>query len=300
MIHVVYITEDNAVWGMDAGTFKKLNADWTAMSDTDKAVLLAGVDDGPASVDNLSIIKRFRVVSYWTGENAVGLALDGTGSAAKWTQLETDGEGLYQPECVVRAVPKPQVVVPRGLLPLTGATAIEGASIDAVTTGKAAALTAVTNDLKTYKVYDSESATWKDIDITDADAFAAGGMAASSVKDIPKSAWNEMGTGGIAFAYLLDKTDAMEECSVTSLSITLTMLGRWDKAFNGTDYYGGYTSASTLSVTFLKDGSYKINYTDPDKDNTAESFSEPIGLSLTGTGSEATWTYVDTKGDNLK
>ena len=295
MMKYIYVTESDVPYGTVNGTFKKLADAFSTMTDTDKGTLFASLDDGVATVASLAILGRFQAYAWWQGENAIGIARPSVNGTGDWIQTEQDGQGVYTPHCYIEAVPVAQVVLPKGLLPLDGVSAIVSADVVTVTNGDGAVHLAVTTDLTTYKTYDFENSAWKDVDVTNAETFHKEGIESSKLSAIPSTAWDELGLDGLAFAYVLDEQATGDLAAVSKIALTLTMNGRWDEALNGTDYHAGYTSPTNLNVIFLQNGSYKINYTDGGEGD-ATSTQIPFGLANLDVD---TWAYVDTKGDNI-
>ena len=295
MIKFLYVTEADVPYGTVDGTFKKVADAYSTLTDTEKGTLFASLDDGVATVSSLAILGRFKAYAWTQGENAIGIArpsVDGTGD---WVQTEKDGQGTYVPHCYIEAVPTAQVVLPKALLPLDGASAIVSADVVTVLVGDGAVHLAVTTDMTNYKTYDFDNSAWADVDVTNAETFHKSGIDASKLSAIPATAWAELGLNGLAFAYCLDEQATGDVAAVSKITLTLTMTGRWDEALNGTDYHAGYTSPTNLNVTFLQNGSYKLNYTDGG-DGKPTSAQLPFGLANIDTD---TWAYVDTKGDHL-
>ena len=158
---------------------------------------------------------------------------------------------------VITAVPQDQVIVAKGLLPLTGIKSLDSVKLKNTTTGSAVIKVAVTNNLKDYYTYNA--GTFSAIDITNKSDFLTNGILPTTLESITDSEWKSFGTD-IGFAYILSQTVSTESCYIDSLEMLMTLSGSWWKAIHGTDYDYGYISNNTLEVDLLKDGSYKINY----------------------------------------
>ena len=158
---------------------------------------------------------------------------------------------------VITAIPQDQVIVAKGLLPLTGIKSLDSVALKNTTTGSAVIKVAVTNNLKDYYTYNA--GTFSAIDITNKSDFLTNGILPTTLESITDSEWKSFGTD-IGFAYILSQTVSTESCYIDSLEMLMTLSGSWWKAIHGTDYDYGYISNNTLEVDLLKDGSYKINY----------------------------------------
>ena len=158
---------------------------------------------------------------------------------------------------VITAIPQDQVIVSKGLLPLTGIKSLDSVKLKNTTTGSAVIKVAVTNNLKDYYTYNA--GTFSAIDITNKSDFLTNGILPTTLESITDSEWKSFGTD-IGFAYILSQTVSTESCYIDSLEMLMTLSGSWWKAIHGTDYDYGYISNNTLEVDLLKDGSYKINY----------------------------------------
>ena len=53
-----------------------------------------------------------------------------------------------------------------------------------------------------------------------------------------------------------------DTCKTDNLTLQVDMKGSWQSALKGTDFNYGYPANDQLKVVLLKDGSYKINYTE--------------------------------------
>ena len=158
---------------------------------------------------------------------------------------------------VITAIPQDQVIVSKGLLPLTGIKSLDSVKLKNTTTGSAVIKVALTNNLKDYYTYNA--GTFSAIDITNKSDFLTNGILPTTLESITDSEWKSFGTD-IGFAYILSQTVSTESCYIDSLEMLMTLSGSWWKAIHGTDYDYGYISNNTLEVDLLKDGSYKINY----------------------------------------
>lgn len=216
-------------------SFQKLADDWTALSDSEKIALFTATEGEVPTVDELKTIGKFKIMSY--------------------------AEDNDTPLCVVSAVPKEQIILPKSLINLHAYETVHSiAMTSTVASDTASVKVAFTKDLESYIVYDKATATWIDADISSVDTFTAAGMDISDVAGIPEEKVNELGMNGFAVALLMSVTDITDTCTVSALTLNVDKKATWNKAVYGTDFTYGYPNTDVLEVQLLTDGSYKINY----------------------------------------
>lgn len=301
---VIYVKSDTGVaYAKSNGTFGAVSAAWTTLTDAEKSVVLTSVEEGTATPAELLALEKFKVYAYTEGDCIAGIARPVDNGTEDWAVTEDDGgEEIYQPTCEIYALPEPQIVLPSGLLPFDGVSFLDKVEVESLCDSANKITVAVTSDLENYKTYDFTAAAWQDIDVASTEDMLENGIAAENLGNVPAAAWAELGTDGIGFAYCLQQTDYDLPCEVMKLSLTVSLIGRWDKAINGTDYRYGYIDhgGTSINVTFLKSGSYKINYTNADSTRETSSFQEPFGLSFAQEYSaDQEFVYVDSRGDDL-
>lgn len=220
-----------------SSAFTKLTDNWSALTETEKTAMFEATNHEVPTLENLKTLDKFKVL----------------------TLFDLPDQQMLR----VRAVPKPQLVLPKGLIPLDSFAGIKQVKATATVSTSAACRILVTTDLSSYYTYDAAAEQWTevDIDITDAPTITAG-IEAVDLANIPAVAWNAMisGAKGIGFAYLLDLQQTADVCEVDELHMTVDMKGSWDMALPGTDYTYGYPLNTVLRVTLKTDGDYKINY----------------------------------------
>lgn len=236
IINQVYLsTTGGRVYGMSNGTFQQLAPDWNTLSDEEKVALFTATNGETPTVDELKTIGKFKILTY-SEDNALV-------------------------ECTVSAVPKDQLVLPKKLINLGGYEVVHSVAVtSATTTPNSSVKVAFTKDLTTYIAYDKETATWRNVDVTDVNTFSTNAMDASEVANIPEAKITELGMNGFAVAYSLSETNVTDSCAVTALTIVADKKAPWNKVVYGTDATYGYPNSDVLEVRLLTNGSYKINY----------------------------------------
>lgn len=303
MIKVIYVESDSdKAYGLVSGVFMSVATSWSTLSDADKLTAYQKCDEGTATVDTLRVLGKFKAYVYSTGNNVVGISRPTANGTGDWTQTQTDGGETYAPHCIITALPQAQIVTPKALMPLYGASAIQSVAMTGTVTDDSTIAVAVTTDLSAYKTYNFDAKAWQDIDATSSTALLASGIPIAKVADIPASAWAEFGTEGLAFVYCIKQSTLDNSTAhIDRTSLTMSLIGRWDKAINGADYRYGYLAGNGVSInaTFLKPGSYKINYTNADSTRTVESGQEAFGFALEEGNTDDNGILVDSKGDTL-
>lgn len=303
MIKIIYVeSETDKAYGLVTGIFTNVANGWGSLGDADRLTAYQKCDEGTAAVDTLRVLGKFKAYTYSTGDNVVGISRPVANGSGAWTQTQEDGGEVYVPHCIIRALPQPQIITPKGLLPLFGVSAIESVHMTGSVSSDSVIVTAVTTDMEIYKTYNFSARAWQEIDATSTTALLASGISMARIAEIPASAWAELGTGGLAFVYCikqatLDKSTA----HIDRTSLTMQLIGRWDKAINGLDYRYGYITADGVSInaTFLRAGSYKINYTNIDTTRSVESGQEAFGIAIKEGDVNDNGILVDSKGDTL-
>lgn len=122
MIKIIYVDSDtDKAYGLIDGVFTNVANNWTTLDAADRLTAYQQCDEGTATVDTLRVLGKFRAYAYSTGDNVVGISRPVANGAGDWTQTQQDGGGTYIPRCIIKALPKAQIIVPKSLLPLYGA-----------------------------------------------------------------------------------------------------------------------------------------------------------------------------------
>lgn len=303
MIKVIYVDSDtNKAYGLVEGVFTNVANNWSTLDDADRLTAYQQCDEGTAAVDTLRVLGKFKAYAYSTGDNVVGISRPIANGAGAWTQTQQDGGEVYVPHCIIKALPTAQIITPKSLLPLYGANSIESVAMIGVVTDDSSIMAAVTTDLQAYKTYNFDAGAWEDIDATSTVAMLASGIPIARISSIPAAAWAEIGVDGLAFVYCIKQTTLDNSIAhLDRTSLVIKLIGRWDKAINGTDYRYGYIirDGVSINVTFLRSGSYKINYTNADPTRNVESGQEAFGFALDESNGADNGILVDSKGDTL-
>ncbi|WP_145052444.1 DUF1565 domain-containing protein [Paenibacillus xylanexedens] len=162
----------------------------------------------------------------------------------------------------VQGILNPVLIRAKGDLRLDGVEQIDALTLTASATGNAQAKMIVSKDKGlTWEAY--RGGNWMAVNADDLSDVSAKGMTAAELNATPPSAWDTAVLAGqVRFAYYLERTTADEKVAIDALSAQFDMRGRWKKAVHGTDYDYAYPTNSSLQVSLLSDGSYKINYAD--------------------------------------
>lgn len=112
---------------------------------------------------------------------------------------------------------------------------------------------------ETWQTFDGGS--WIDIEPT-VKEVGNYGIPVSQFDIIPSDMWNELRqySDTIRFGYYLKHTEKIDFAKIHALNAQFDMTGEWFSANKGTDYKYSYPDNSTIKVTILKNGDYKINY----------------------------------------
>lgn len=225
------------MYSVVSGTFQKVADDWTALTDAQKIALFKATNYETATPEQLATLGKFRIVTY--------------------------SEDNSQPSCTVTALPKDQIVLPKELI---STKAFE--NVDSITptvtnnTTTAKVRFFLTNDLKTYYVYNSTTKAFDVIDATNSDTLLTSGMSVSDFTGIDTTALNTFISKnvGIGIGFVLSSTTISDLTTVDNLAMQVDMKGSWNHATYGTDVTYGYTNNDVLTVTLVTANSFKINY----------------------------------------
>ena len=237
---MLVVSSDNAYGIGSMGTFQQLASDWSSKSDADKLILLESVYGMPSASD-LSTISPFKCI------------------------LLSD---LSSASVRVLALPKPQLVTPKGLI---DTTSFEKINYVTITSTESVADTSinhitliVTTDNTTYYTWNKITLDWVEIDHTNLEQVQQNGIKPSELSTLTSADWDKLikkpNVEGIGFAYYLEQSDFDDVVEVDEISLNVDMIGSWANAKVGTDYDYEYPSNKSLLVTLLSDGDYKINY----------------------------------------
>ena len=214
-------------------SWQVLATDWSSLTDAEKESLFKGTNYQLPTIAELTTLGKFKVAIY----------------------DDYSTQHKYQ----IKAVPLNQVVKPVKLISTKSFNNIDSITISSLVSTDAILKIAVTTDLKDYKVYNSSTGEWDVISDIETE-----GRIPSDIASIPSIAWDILlkESEGIGFEYFMSIENISDTCKTDSLTLQIDMKGSWQSALKGTDFNYGYPANDQLKVVLLKDGSYKINYTE--------------------------------------
>ena len=214
-------------------SWKVLATDWSSLTDAEKESLFKGTNYQLPTIAELTALGTFKVAIY----------------------DDYSTQHKYQ----IKAVPFNQVVKPVKLISTKSFNNIDSITISSSVSTNAVLKIAVTTNLMDYKVYNSSTGEWDVISDIETE-----GRIPSDIASIPSSAWDILlkESEGIGFEYFMSIENISDVCKTDSLTLQVDMKGSWQSALKGTDFNYGYPANDQLKVVLLKDGSYKINYTE--------------------------------------
>lgn len=211
----------------------KVSDEFTVLSDSDKETLFLAAESKLAEANEISKLDQAKILIY--------------------TKYQ-----LKKENCTMTAIPYNRLVMQKKLMDISEYPKILNVSCDVVDNSKIKII--VTADGNAYKTF--RNGIWEDIDHTNLTAVATNGIAITMISNITAKNWSELldEKVNIGFAYLLDMNDITDPCSIERLNIQVQSQGEWGMAVPGLDYRYKYPNSSTLRLTFLENGDYKINY----------------------------------------
>ena len=214
-------------------SWQVLATDCNSLTDAEKESLFKGTNYQLPTIAELTALGKFKVAIY----------------------DDYSTQHKYQ----MKAVPLNQVVKPVKLISTKSFNNIDSITITSSVSTDAVLKIAVTTDLRDYKVYNSSTGEWDVISDIETE-----GRIPADIASIPSSAWGILlkESEGIGFEYFLSITNISDTCKTDNLTLQVDMKGSWQSALKGTDFNYGYPANDQLKVVLLKDGSYKINYTE--------------------------------------
>ena len=214
-------------------SWQVLATDWSSLTDAEKESLFKGTNYQLPTIAELTALGKFKVAIY----------------------DDYSTQHKYQ----IKAVPLNQVVKPVKLISTKSFNNIDSIMISSSVSKDAILKIAVTTDLRDYKVYNASTGEWDVISDIETE-----GRVPSDIASIPSSAWNILlkESEGIGFEYFMSIENISDVCKTDNLTLQVDMKGSWQSALKGTDFNYGYPANDQLKVVLLKDGSYKINYTE--------------------------------------
>ncbi len=227
MSYKLFVDSNGVVYN---GAGNQVSASWSSLSDTQKETLFLNSGSTDTSFSGLSSLGTVKCYTYSTFSEATHT-------------------------CSLDVVPYDQTVLPHGLIDLSSYTALKSVNIVYSLSGSGAVKIAVTPDLTNYYVFNTSTNTWETINISN---LNSNGMNVSQISSIGDwSIFDE--AKKIGFAYGLSIDSINDTCKVDRLDITVDANGSWAKATESQATYK-YQGNTTLVVSLMANGDYKINY----------------------------------------
>lgn len=218
--------------------FKLLTTNWSGLSNADKIALFEGTKHEQATISELQSLGKFKILKY--------------------SDINTQGLNTVQ----IDGVPQDQLVLPVSLFGQSFG-AIKSITIDELITDTANAQIryVVTQDLATY--FTCVNGVWSALNNVTASDVLSQGMTSADLARISPYAWSKFYTNtssGIGIGFAFHETATSQSTAIDGLHSTVDLRGSWSVASLGTDFTIKYTSNSTMQVSLLVDGDFKINY----------------------------------------
>lgn len=171
--------------------------------------------------------------------------------------VETD---IINPKLQVNAIPRPQLIIPKEDIILGSLEYINTFNLTTNETGNGVIKTVFSVDSGfTWLTYNSITTQFEVIDISNIDNVKTNGIDTTTFNSIGIK-WNEIITQEkVRFAYYLEKELATDTAEISQLRINMDYTDSWAKSIHPTEYNYKFNSTGCY-VTFLTDGTYKVNY----------------------------------------
>lgn len=246
-LKVVFLTETNDIYATSSGNFAKVGSDFSSLSAAQKITLFNSID---SEIDMSGLNTAFIDVP------------------TKFKPVILVNDSLLFSQTTYAALPKPQLVTPKGLIDTTIFERINSvtvtSTVSVATPSRNNITLIVTTDNTTYYTWDKLALDWVEIDHTNLEQVQQNGIKPSEISTLTSADWDKLikkpNVEGIGFAYYLEQGDFDDVVEVDEISLNVDMIGSWANAKVGTDYDYEYPSNKSLLVTLLSDGDYKINY----------------------------------------
>ena len=243
----VFLTETNDIYATSSGHFAKVGSDFSSLSADQKITLFNSID---SEIDMSGLNTAFIDVP------------------TKFKPVVLVSNRLFLSQTTYAALPKPQLVTPKGLIDTTAFERINSvtvtSTVSVATPSRNNITLIVTTDNTTYYTWDKLTLDWVEIDHTNLDQVQQNGIKPSEISTLTFADWDKLikkpNVEGIGFAYYLEQGDFDDIVEVDEISLNVDMVGSWVNAKVGTDYDYEYPSNKSLLVTLLSNGDYKINY----------------------------------------
>lgn len=205
----------------------KISNSWNTLSNAEKEALVPSFSNKIPSIQDLSSISPFRVLTD-----------------------DTSSENVK-----VTGQPKPQTIEPTSLINTGVVSTLQSINITNTITD-ATVKFAVTTDLTTYKVYDATEGDWVTSTNIEED-----GMSIAQINALTPEILALLDvSSGIAFKQCFIATSENASAELSEISAVVDIDGSWSQSVHGTDYNVAYPNKTTMSVRLLTNGDYIINY----------------------------------------
>ena len=255
--YIIAVASSGEAYDLDGNL---LSDNWANLTDTEKeAIFKTAEGSNPNNIAETLDAFHFEIYSKDNSAQSSSLIEEKTVHTFKVAILSTESK---TPACMVKVLPKDQLIVPTGLIPLDDYEYIDSVAMTASVSGNAALRFAVTPDLNTYYVYDSTTGEWASIAAATAANILEDGMTTSEIANVPAEAWLALigDSEGIGFAYALSITDTAETLYVDAVTLNAAMKGAWRAAIYGDEYAFDYPNNRSMRFTLYESGNWKFNY----------------------------------------
>lgn len=162
-------------------------------------------------------------------------------------------------------VPYNKLVLANSDIGLLSAQCINSITLTSTSAGAGILRVIVSTDSGiTWKTWDAVNSIWSTIDINDILSIETKGMTATVINGRSKDNWTTLiGTVSktIRFGYYFKVATALIDTAATNtISMNIDMRGAWEECAVKTDFRALHATPSSIQVSLLGTGDYKINY----------------------------------------
>ena len=222
-----------------AYAFTQLATDWSSLTNAEREALFENTNFNQATLAELQTLGKFKVLAM------------------------SDSAGGSAADVKVHGVHNDFLVLPKELFG-TSFNKIKSVNIteNISDTTNASIKYVLTKDLVDY--YTFSGGTWTQLATVDADTVISDGLTADDLALISSADWDlfydgDVDENGLGIGFAFHETALTQSTELDNLQMTVDMKGMWNKAEHTVDYTYGYTN-TTLNVSLLTNGDYKINY----------------------------------------
>ena len=88
------------------------------------------------------------------------------------------------------------------------------------------------------------------------------GLSPEQINNFTAEEWNKLNADKILFVYSISLNSSNDEVYLDNISMNVNLKGIWRNTAPNDEYEYRYMYGDTLNIKLLKDGDYKINYTE--------------------------------------